>query len=155
MGSEYEQLKFLARQKRQQYGVETASLNLSKARAIYKEEGITIDLWELSPRIRAMYMCEGGDQSVLVNKALPKKPRLFSMIHELNHHFVDREAIEDGKIECGDYNANRRIEVGAEVFAAEFIFPEQEFWLVPSRLTWLRRSAPRISFASSGSVELR
>jgi len=28
---------------------------------------------------------------------------------------------------CGDYNANRGIEIGAEIFAAEFIYPEAEF----------------------------
>ncbi len=127
MSSEYEQLKALAREKRQHYGVETASLGLSKLRAIYKLEGITIDLWEISPRIRAMYMCDDGDPSVLVNKSLPKEPRLFSMVHELKHHYKDRALMEGGRLKCGDYNANQRIEVGAEVFAAEFIFPEAEF----------------------------
>jgi len=28
---------------------------------------------------------------------------------------------------CGDYNENQTIEIGAEVFAAEFIYPESEF----------------------------
>jgi Zn-dependent peptidase ImmA (M78 family) len=28
---------------------------------------------------------------------------------------------------CGDYNANRVVEIGAEIFAAEFIYPEAEF----------------------------
>ncbi len=32
-----------------------------------------------------------------------------------------------GGIRCGGYNANQQIEIGAEVFAAEFIFPEAEF----------------------------
>lgn len=32
----------------------------------------------------------------------------------------------NGQIECGDYNANEVIEKGAEVFAAEFIYPEME-----------------------------
>ena len=30
-------------------------------------------------------------------------------------------------IHCGDYDANEVIEKGAEVFAAEFIYPEAEF----------------------------
>ena len=30
-------------------------------------------------------------------------------------------------ISCGDYDANELIEKGAEVFAAEFIYPEAEF----------------------------
>lgn len=127
MPSEYEQLKALAREKRAHHQVQTADFGLSKVRAIYRAEGITIDLWEVPPRIRAMYMCDGGDPSVLVNKTLPKEPRLFSMVHELKHHYTDRALIEGGKIKCGDYNANERIEIGAEVFAAEFIFPEAEF----------------------------
>ena len=32
-----------------------------------------------------------------------------------------------GVIHCGDYDANELIEKGAEVFAAEFIYPEAEF----------------------------
>jgi hypothetical protein len=30
-------------------------------------------------------------------------------------------------VTCGDYNENELVEKGAEVFAAEFIYPEQEF----------------------------
>jgi Zn-dependent peptidase ImmA (M78 family) len=40
---------------------------------------------------------------------------------------VDRELIDSGQIRCGDYNENQVIEIGAEVFAAEFIYPEAEF----------------------------
>ncbi len=39
---------------------------------------------------------------------------------------MDRQQITDGVIECGDYNAHEVIEKGAEVFAAEFIYPEVE-----------------------------
>ena len=84
-------------------------------------------MWKLSPRIRAVYMCDDGDPSVLVSKALPKEPRLFAMVHELKHHYCDRATIARGGLKCGDYNANQVIEIGAEVFAAEFIYPEQEF----------------------------
>jgi Zn-dependent peptidase ImmA (M78 family) len=37
-------------------------------------------------------------------------------------------------LQCGDYNANQVIEIGAEVFAAEFIYPEQEFCATVERL---------------------
>src|SRR4029077_12174434 len=74
-----------------------------------------------------VYMCEDNDPSVLLNETLPKEPRLFALVHELKHHFRDRGILEGGQIPCADYNANREIEVGAEVFAAEFIFPEAEF----------------------------
>ena len=123
----YEAMKLLAAQKRRQYAVVTDSLGLQKVRAIYKSEGITIDLWKTSGRIRAVYMCDNNDPSVLVNRTLPKEPRLFAMVHELKHHYCDQSVLKNGEIRCGDYNANELIEKAAEVFAAEFIYPEQEF----------------------------
>ena len=123
----YESMKALADEKRAAYGVETQSLGLQAVRGIYKNEGIVVDLWELPARIRGAYMCDDGDPSVLINKNLPKEPRLFAMVHELKHHYCDQTAIKNGKLQCGDYNANEVIEIGAEVFAAEFIFPEVEF----------------------------
>ena len=134
MGIPYESLKALARQKRQEYKISTDTLGLQKLRQIYKQEGVIIDLWELPPRIRAVYMCEDADPSVLVNKTLPKEPRLFAMVNELKHHYNDRQLIEGGKIKCGDYNANQDIEIGAEVFAAEFLYPEEEFLACLSQL---------------------
>jgi Zn-dependent peptidase ImmA (M78 family) len=124
---DYESLKDLARQKRAQYNVSTKDLNLIVVRQIYSAEGIRIDPWKFPRTIRAAYMSDDADPSVAINKTLPREPKLFSLIHELKHHYVDQQLIEDGKIRCGDYNANQIIEVGAEVFAAEFIFPEIEF----------------------------
>jgi Zn-dependent peptidase ImmA (M78 family) len=123
----YEQLKNLARQKRLEYSVTTSGLGLKTVRKIYKAEGITIDAWKLPARIRAVYMCDDGDPSVLISRMLPKEPKLFSLVHELKHHYLDRDTIASGKIRCGDYNANQDVEIGAEVFAAEFIYPEREF----------------------------
>ena len=127
MTTSYEQLKALARQKRISYEVVTADLGLTQVREIYRAEGITLDYRETAPRIRAVYMCDDDDPSVLINKGLPPEPKLFSLVHELKHHYVDRPTMERGQIKCGDYNANQEIEVGAEVFAAEFIYPEAEF----------------------------
>jgi len=123
----YSSIRALAAEKRALYEVETSKLNLTKMNAIYRAEGITVDRWKLKPTIRGSYMCDGGDPSVLINRGLPMEPRLFVMVHELKHHYLDREALESGKVQCGDYNANRDIEIAAEVFAAEFIFPEEEF----------------------------
>jgi len=127
MSSRYDALKALARQKRGEYGVQTSTLNLTLVKNIYRAEGVAIDPWKLSARIRAVYMSEDNDPSVMLNRDLPKQPKLFALIHELKHHYCDRDVIEAGHIRCGDYNANREIEVAAEVFAAEFIFPEAEF----------------------------
>lgn len=123
----YTRLKALASEKRVAYNVVTEKLGLQSIRGIYKAEGITIDLWDVPARIRGAYMCDDGDPSVLINRNLPKEPRIFAMVHELKHHYCDRSAITKGQIKCGDYNANEAIEIGAEVFAAEFIFPEEEF----------------------------
>ena len=123
----YDAMKLLAAEKRQKYSIRTASLGLKRIREVYKAEGVAIDLWETSYKIRAMYMCDGGDPSVLVNRNLPTEPRLFAMVHELKHHYCDQTALKNGQIRCGDYNANEVIEKAAEVFAAEFIYPAQEF----------------------------
>jgi Zn-dependent peptidase ImmA (M78 family) len=123
----YDQVKQLAKDKRAQYGVSTAALNLNVIRKIYSAEKIKIDKWDFKPSIRAAYMCDDGDASVAINKKLPREPYLFSLVHELKHHYLDVALILNGEIKCGDYNANEQIEKAAEVFAAEFIYPEPEF----------------------------
>ena len=123
----YDEVKILAQNKRDLYSVTTDTLNLNVVRKIYKEERIKIDHWKFGRTIRAVYMCDDGEPSVAVNESLPREPKLFSLVHELKHHYLDRNLIEKGTIKCGDYNANELIEKTAEVFAAEFIYPEAEF----------------------------
>jgi len=123
----YEDLKQLARQKRAKYKVDTSAFGLRELRRIYKAEGIRIDHWPLSRKIKALYMCDDGDCSVALQKTLPDEPKLFALVHELKHHYRDRDSLGAGGLRCGDYGANELIEKGAEVFAAEFIYPESEF----------------------------
>lgn len=123
----YEELKALARDKRATYGVNTSAFGLREVRRIYNVESIHLDIWPLPRRLKALYMCTDGAVSVAIQDALPYEPKLFALVHELKHHYRDREALASGTIACGDYNANELIEKGAEVFAAEFIYPEQEF----------------------------
>ena len=123
----FEDLKQLARQKRAKYKVDTAKFGLRELRRIYKAEGIRIDHWPLSRKIKALYMCDEGDCSVALQKTLPDEPKLFALVHELKHHYKDRDSLGAGGLRCGDYEANELIEKGAEVFAAEFIYPESEF----------------------------
>ncbi len=123
----YSRCKALARSKRVAHEVVTASLNLLVMQKIYKKEGITLDRRPLrSSRIRAAYYCDDGECSVLLNAKLPREPKLFALAHELKHHYLDQDQIQDGRIQCGDYNAHEVIEIGGEVFAAEFIYPELE-----------------------------
>ena len=123
----YEDLKQLARQKRAKYQVDTAAFGLSQVRVIYKEEGIRIDHWPLPRKVKALYMCDDDDCSVALQPTSPYEPKLFALIHELKHHYRDREGLGARLFHCGDYDANELIEKGAEVFAAEFIYPEAEF----------------------------
>jgi len=51
-------------------------------------------------------------------------------------------ALKNGQIRCGDYNANEVIEKAAEVFAAEFIYPAQEFLDCASSIGRERSPAP-------------
>ena len=123
----YEDLKVLAREKRNRFGIDTAAFGLREVRQIYKHENVQIDYWPLAPKVKALYMCADGDCSVAIQRNLPDEPKLFALVHELKHHYRDREALGNDVISCGDYNANEIIEIGAEVFAAEFIYPETEF----------------------------
>lgn len=123
----YNDLKALARQKRAEHKIDTSRFGLREARQIYRAEGITIDYWPLPYKIKALYMCADGDFSVAIQKSLPDEPKLFALMHEYKHHLTDRTALGNGVIHCGDYNANQEIEIGAEVFAAEFLYPESEF----------------------------
>jgi Zn-dependent peptidase ImmA (M78 family) len=123
----YEELKALARLKRAAHNVDTSSFGLRELRQIYKAEQIRIDYYPLPYKVKALYMCDDDDCSVAVQRDLPDEPKLFALIHELKHHYRDQEMLGSGVIHCGDYDANELIEKGAEVFAAEFIYPEAEF----------------------------
>jgi Zn-dependent peptidase ImmA (M78 family) len=133
-GSYYQDMRQLAHSKRIEYEVQTATLNLQVIRRIYRAEGIKMDYWDTSTKIRAAYFCEDNDYSVLINRKLPREPKLFSLVHELKHHYADQSMIKEGEIRCGDYNANQTIEIAAEVFAAEFIYPESEMLALISEL---------------------
>jgi Zn-dependent peptidase ImmA (M78 family) len=124
----YENLKSLALEKRAEFGVKTDAFGLRELRNIYKHEHIRIDYWPLTYKIKALYMCDDGECSVAVQRRIPDEPKLFALVHELKHHYCDRQALGSGVIPCGDYDANELIEKGAEVFAAEFIYPEKEFF---------------------------
>ncbi|HEV8072402.1 MAG TPA: ImmA/IrrE family metallo-endopeptidase [Planctomycetaceae bacterium] len=55
---------------------------------------------------------------------MPEDPTIFTMAHELKHHLVDRDLPVAC---CRERNADQHVEIGAEVFAAELIFPDSDF----------------------------
>jgi Zn-dependent peptidase ImmA (M78 family) len=123
----YARIRELALAKRTEFGVRKGVLGLREVNSIYRQEGITIDRLPLSPGLKAIYMCTDNICSVAIRKDLPDEPKLFALIHELKHHWADRNAMQAGRLSCGSYNENELIEKAAEVFAAEFIYPEEEF----------------------------
>lgn len=130
----YAEMAALARQKRSEFGVQTHAFGLREMRSIYRQEEIQIDLWPFKLRkLRAAYFISDGESSVMLSKSMPMEPKLFSLAHELKHHFADRNGSPGTRALCADdstefaYDKAPVIEIGAGVFAAEFIFPEAEF----------------------------
>ncbi|SRR6266540_6041258 len=129
----YERLKRLARQVRAANGLDTPRVLKSDLRRIYRKEGIRIDLWDHKFRhLRGAYFNDDLGPTVMLVKGPPPEPMIFTMAHELKHHLVDRglalspcDTRALGREERS--SENEPIEIGAEVFAAELIFPEPEF----------------------------
>lgn len=120
-------MRRLAREKRELYSLSTPDITLGRIRKIYQQEDIVIDSCPGTLlKLKAAYFHDQYGCSVLLNMKLPEAPRLFAMIHELKHHYEDRHRLQC--FTCQDvYDSSPLIEIGAEVFAAEFIFPEEEF----------------------------
>lgn len=129
----YNDLKQLASDIRQRYSLSTENISLTSIRAVYKEQSIVVDYWKPKlKKVRAAYMLDDDDvPHVLVNANIkPVEPRIFSLVHELKHHYKDRQYIkEHGFLGCKEisWSHGSEIEIGAEIFAAELIYPESEF----------------------------
>lgn len=121
----YQQMKELARGTRVKYGLTSPRVMKSDIRRIYKDLGIHIDLWNHKfKKLRGAYFNDDLGPTVVIVQGLPPDPTIFTMAHELKHHLVDRHL----PIACCEVDPrNEMIEIGAEIFAAEFIFPEDDF----------------------------
>lgn len=125
----YARVKQLANEKRILYGVTTRNIGLSLLRKIYKAEGIYLrHSTRPLKNLRAAYQSDHNDPCVLLNGDLPKEARIFSLAHELKHHYFDRTTTDDVSFCLRNYNEEPLVEMSAEVFAAEFIWPESEFY---------------------------
>jgi len=97
----------------------------SDLRRIYRAEGIRIDLWSYKFKgLRGAYFDDEMGSTVLLAKGLPQDPTVFTMAHELKHHLTDRGLPVSY---CDASNQSNPIEIGAEIFAAELIYPDQDF----------------------------
>jgi hypothetical protein len=121
----YAEMMKLARETRAKYGLATPRVLKSDLRRIYRDQGIRIDLWPHRLRgVRGAYFNDELGPTVMLVKGLPDDPMIFTMGHELKHHLVDQEVQVAC---CSDRNANQHIEIGAEIFAAELIYPQDDF----------------------------
>lgn len=137
----YEKMKALARQVRLEHGLNTFRVLRSDLRRLYRAYGIHIDLWPHKfKNLRGAYFDDEFGPTVLLARHLPPEPLIFTMAHELKHHLVDRGL---GLSYCDSSNQKEPVEIGAEVFAAELIFPEQEFidYLKQMGISW-RKCTP-------------
>ena len=118
-------MRSLALETRAKYALTTARVLKSDLRKIYKDQGVHIDLWPYKlKKLRGAYFNDEGGPSVMLAKGLPDDPMIFTMGHELKHHLVDRDSIV---ALCDPSNEKAEIETGAEIFAAELIYPESMF----------------------------
>lgn len=142
----YEQAREFARHKRQELGIQTKNINLPLLKKICKAEGVKVDMvGRMGAHIRAAYFFDECGCSIMLRKDLPREPKMFALAHELKHHFLDRDIIAEGKMQCGDYTANRVHEIAAEEFAAEFLYPVLEMKTVlDSMAIQLDRISPDI-----------
>ncbi|HJP94147.1 MAG TPA: ImmA/IrrE family metallo-endopeptidase [Pyrinomonadaceae bacterium] len=121
----YEDLKLLARQVRAENGLSSPRVLPSDLRRIYAKHGIEIDEWPYRFRhLRGAFIHDDLGITVMLAKGLPQDPLVFTMAHELKHFYRDRDL---GISYCDQSNLNRSLEIGAEVFAAEFLFPDRDF----------------------------
>jgi Zn-dependent peptidase ImmA (M78 family) len=121
----YDRMKKLARATRAEYGLCTPRVLKADLRRIYKDHGIRIDLWQPKlRRLRGAYFNDELGPTVMLARSLPPDPMVFTMAHELKHHLVDSDLALSF---CDQSNELMEIEIGAEIFAAELIFPEHDF----------------------------
>src|ERR1043165_1983061 len=128
----YEELKLLARQVRAENNLRSPRVLPSDLRRIYDRHGITIDSWPYRLRhLRGAFISDHLGTTVLLASGLPQDPMVFTMAHELKHFFRDRDL---GISYCDQSNLNKSLEIGAEIFAAELIFPDRDFVSYMSRM---------------------
>ena len=171
----YEDLKLLARQVRAENGLSSPRVLPSDLMKIYAKHGIEVDEWPYRFRnLRGAFINDELGTTVMLVKGLPRDPMVFTMAHELKHFFRDRDL---GISYCDQSNLNKSLEIGAEIFAAELIFPDRDFvsyltrmgirtnQCLPKNLVQLKRQtgttlsyaglaikAERLGFAPSHSV---
>lgn len=117
----YELVKSKARELRDVHGLTSAKVTLTDIRKIYRANGIKIDYWPGTfKNVRGQYVNNEDGACVMVSKKLPPEQRIFTLAHELKHHFFDQA-------ESRLATEKEPLEIAAELFAVELIFPDQDY----------------------------
>jgi Zn-dependent peptidase ImmA (M78 family) len=123
--SYYYEMRELAQEVRARNGVEGPDVSMREMWKIYRVEGIEELYFRHGfKQLRGAYFNDENGVTVLLAGGLPDEPTIFTMAHELKHHLVDSNA---RTVLCRSDEQAQRIEIGAEVFAAELIYPEKDF----------------------------
>ncbi len=124
----YERVKVKARELRDSYGFTTPRVLLSDLRRICRAEGIKIDYWDGKLRkVRGQYSRDDDSLRIMVAKSLPEEQRIFTIAHELKHHFFYDEDLSEAI-------PDELVEKAAEIFAVELIFPDELYLSALARL---------------------
>ncbi len=110
---------------RAEFGLQSPRVVESDLRRIYEKNGIVIDDWPYRLRnLRGAFICDELGTTVMLASGLPQDPKVFTMAHELKHFYRDRHL---GISYCDQSNLGKTLEIGAEIFAAELLFPDKDF----------------------------
>jgi Zn-dependent peptidase ImmA (M78 family) len=121
----YYGMRELALEVRTRNGIEGADVSMREMWKAYRAEGIEeLHFRHGFKQLRGAYFNDEYGVTVMLAGGLPDEPTIFTMAHELKHHLVDSQA---GTVLCRTDEQVRRVEIGAEVFAAELIYPEKDF----------------------------
>jgi Zn-dependent peptidase ImmA (M78 family) len=121
----YYEMRELAQEVRARNGIEGPDISMREMWKIYRVEGIEELYFRHGfKQLRGAYFNDENGVTVLLAGGLPDEPTIFTMAHELKHHLVDSNS---GTVLCRSDEQAQRIEIGAEVFAAELIYPEKDF----------------------------
>jgi Zn-dependent peptidase ImmA (M78 family) len=121
----YYDMRKLALEVRTRNEIDGCDISMKEMWRIYCAEGIQgLDFRHGFKDLRGAYFNDECGVSVMLAGGLPDEPTIFTMAHELKHHLADSKI---GAVFCRTDEQMRRIEIGAEVFAAELIYPEKDF----------------------------
>lgn len=138
--SYYAEMQALAREVRKRYGLRTPRVELSDLEKICDVAGAKLDIWPGEfRRLRGAYFNDMYGAHVMVMKGLGRDAMVFTIAHELKHHLFDAnlKPYSDWHLSVPD-----PLEVGAEIFAAELIYPETNFRSDLKRMGVRRGTSP-------------